>query len=116
MFDDFNIDYNRYIYLLETRLCGALVRPKSALVFRRAAANATLVVPLEPEFDATTSTVTIPTVTGVQYQAPLGTNVANAATFVIPEGDKAVVYARPKTGYYFSTNAEDEWVFTGTHH
>jgi HK97 family phage prohead protease len=116
MFDDFNIDYNRYIYLLETRLCGALVRPKSALVFRRAAANATLVVPLEPEFNATTSTVTVPTVTGVQYQAPQGTNLTNGATFVITEGEKAVVYAVPKTGYYFSTNAEDEWVFTGTHH
>lgn len=30
-FDDFNIDFNRYTYLIETRLSGALVRPKSAI-------------------------------------------------------------------------------------
>lgn len=38
MFDDFDIDYNQYKYLMETRLSGALTLPKSALVFRKAAA------------------------------------------------------------------------------
>jgi HK97 family phage prohead protease len=32
MFDDFDIDFNKHKYLIETRLCGALTRPKSALV------------------------------------------------------------------------------------
>ena len=32
MFDDFDIDYNQYKYLLETRCSGALTRPKSAIV------------------------------------------------------------------------------------
>lgn len=32
-FDDFDIDYNQYKYLLETRLSGALTRWKAALVF-----------------------------------------------------------------------------------
>lgn len=32
MFDDFDIDYNQYKYLLETRCSGALVHPHSALV------------------------------------------------------------------------------------
>jgi len=32
MFDDFDIDYNQYKYLLETRMSGALVQPKSAIV------------------------------------------------------------------------------------
>ena len=32
MFDDFDIDYNRYKYLIETRISGALVKPYSALV------------------------------------------------------------------------------------
>lgn len=32
MFDDFDIDYNRYSYLIETRCSGALVRPYSAIV------------------------------------------------------------------------------------
>ena len=31
MFDDFDIDYNQYKYLLETRLSGALTRPQSAM-------------------------------------------------------------------------------------
>jgi len=35
MFDDFDIDYNQYKYLLETRCSGALVRPKSALVIEQ---------------------------------------------------------------------------------
>lgn len=31
MFDDFDIDYNAQKYLIETRISGALIRPKSAL-------------------------------------------------------------------------------------
>lgn len=40
-FDDFDIDYNQYKYLYETRLSGALTLPKSAVVFD-------LVAPVEP--------------------------------------------------------------------
>lgn len=32
MFDDFDIDYNQYKYLIETRMSGALTKPHSALV------------------------------------------------------------------------------------
>lgn len=32
MFDDFDIDFNKYTYLIETRLCGMLTKPKSAIV------------------------------------------------------------------------------------
>ena len=32
MFDDFDIDYNKYLYLIETRISGMLVKPKSAIV------------------------------------------------------------------------------------
>jgi len=35
MFDDFDIDYNQYKYLIETRMSGALTVFKSALVIRR---------------------------------------------------------------------------------
>ena len=31
MFDDFDIDYNQYKYLIETRRSGALVTPYSAI-------------------------------------------------------------------------------------
>lgn len=35
MFDDFDIDYNQYKYLLETRCSGTLTHPKSALVIEK---------------------------------------------------------------------------------
>lgn len=35
MFDDFDIDYNQYKYLIETRCSGALVLPYSALVIEK---------------------------------------------------------------------------------
>ena len=35
LFDDFDIDYNQYKYLIETRCSGALVKLKSALVFKQ---------------------------------------------------------------------------------
>lgn len=34
-FDDFDIDFNQYKYLIETRLSGSLLNPKSALVIER---------------------------------------------------------------------------------
>ena len=38
MFDDFNIDYNQYRYLMETRISGALVDPFTAVVLEFTAA------------------------------------------------------------------------------
>ena len=35
LFDDFDIDFNKYKYLLETRISGALTKLKSALVFKQ---------------------------------------------------------------------------------
>lgn len=35
LFDDFDIDFNQYKYLIETRISGALVKLKSALVFKQ---------------------------------------------------------------------------------
>ena len=38
MFDDFDIDFNKYTYLLETRVSGALTKVKSAMVVKKLAA------------------------------------------------------------------------------
>lgn len=35
MFDDFDIDYNQYKYLIETRISGALTKPKSAIIVEK---------------------------------------------------------------------------------
>ncbi len=40
MFDDFNIDYNQFIYLIETRMSGALTKPYSAIALFKGAAAA----------------------------------------------------------------------------
>jgi hypothetical protein len=66
MFDDFDIDYNKLRYLIETRLSGALTsrRPRSSSA--RWLVRRVLRVPQEPTFDGTT--VTVPTVTGVTYK------------------------------------------------
>lgn len=41
MFDDFNIDYNQLIYLIETRCSGAMTTPYGAMAIEMDAANAT---------------------------------------------------------------------------
>jgi hypothetical protein len=45
MFDDFDIDFNKLKYLLETRVSGALVKAKSALVFTQGPVTSTDVPP-----------------------------------------------------------------------
>ena len=39
LFDDFDIDYNQYKYLIETRISGALIKPFSAMTITMAEAN-----------------------------------------------------------------------------
>ena len=39
MFDDFDIDYNQQKYLIETRISGALIKPKSAIILEHEQAS-----------------------------------------------------------------------------
>jgi HK97 family phage prohead protease len=113
MFDDFDIDYNRQKYLIETRLSGALVKIKSALVVKKTAAANVLATPTKPTFVQSTGVVTIPTVTGVTYKnsATSATLTAGAQTALAPGASLGVI-AVPNAGYYFSSNAADEFTFT----
>jgi hypothetical protein len=111
MFDDFDIDYNQQKYLLETRMSGALVRPKSALIVRKTAAADVLVVPTEPAFNSTTGVVTIPTKTGVVYKDSNGTTLTAGAQTALAAGASTTVYAQAASGYYFETDGESTWVF-----
>lgn len=104
MFDDFDIDYNQYKYLMETRLSGALTKFKSALVVSRA--SGTQVFPLAPTFDAETNTITIPSVTGVTYTIDDEPETGD----VVIEEDTTVV-ASPDEGYYFPGNVPTQWTF-----
>ena len=107
MFDDFDIDYNQYKYLIETRLSGALVKAKSAMVIKRVAASDTLAEPVRPAFNSATNTITIPTVDGVTYTVD-GTVTAAGAKKITKD---AVVDAVPADGRYFATDANDSWTF-----
>lgn len=109
MFDDFDIDFNQYKYLMETRISGALTKPKSALVFIRD--EGIEVVPTEPTFNDATGVVTIPSKTGVQYFAD-GEPVSGGAMDAIEKGATVIITAEPKDGYYFPHNTLATWEFT----
>jgi hypothetical protein len=112
MFEDFDIDYNQQKYLLETRLSGALVRPKSALVIKKTASNSVLATPQEPGYNASTGVITIPTVTGMTYEDGDGTTLTPGAQTAIPVGSSETVTAVPDSGYHFANSAQDSWTFT----
>lgn len=113
MFDDFDIDYNQHKYLIETRLCGALAKVKSAVVFNKTGASDTLVTPTPPSYNKTTWEVTIPTVSGVIYKnAETGaTMTTGASPYSVAAGDTLEVVASADTGRYLSSTADSSWTF-----
>lgn len=113
MFDDFDIDYNQYKYLIETRACGALVKLKSAIVVKKATGTDVLVAPTSPSFNETTGVLSIVNQTGVVYKN--GNTVVNAAGSPyapIASGASVTIDATPASGYYFATSEDDSWTFT----
>lgn len=112
MFDDFDLDYNKLIYLLETRLCGALTLPKSALVFRKVAGSTVMLAqPTEPTFDG--EVVTVPTVANVTYKnADTDATLTTGSPVTLDPGETLNVVAVAASGYTFPDNANDEWSYT----
>jgi hypothetical protein len=110
-FDDFDIDYNQYKYLYETRLSGALTKVRSAMVVRKAPAGASLAAPERPDFDG--ETVIVKTTTGVTYKnKDTGVPLTTAAPVTLAEGASITVMAEPASGaYFFASNQDDEWTF-----
>ena len=110
MFDDFDIDYNKHRYLIETRVSGALVQPKSAIVFRRTDGANVLAKPLAPV--VVDNDLTVPTVTGVVYKSEDGTTLTTGDPVELtPQNSPYIVTATPASGYYFANNQNDEWIF-----
>jgi HK97 family phage prohead protease len=104
-FEDFDLDFNQNKYLLETRLSGALTRPKSALVLTRN--QGTLATAQAPSFDGATDTITIPVSTGVEYRVD---GVEATGDVVIDGPTEVTAHAEP--GYYLASNTTTAWVFT----
>ena len=109
-FDDFDIDYNQYKYLYETRISGALTKIRAAMVVRRAPSGYALVTPEKPDFDGTT--VVVKTTAGVTYKdKTTGTTLTTAAPVALDDGESLTVQAEPASGKYFANNQDDEWTF-----
>lgn len=106
-FEDFDIDFNQNKYLMETRISGALTKPKSAIVIRRALGTAASVS--APSFDGGTNTITVPTAAGVQY---LINDSVVTGNVVITEDTEIVAAAT--SGYYIPANSTTNWTFTFT--
>ena len=112
LFDDFDIDYNQYKYLIETRISGALTKPKSALVVKGTAASAQLVTPVAPTWDGATHKVTVATTPNVTYKNKVtNATLTTAAPVTLTEDDELTVIAVPSAGYYLASSATDEWLF-----
>ena len=108
MFDDFDIDYNQYKYLIETRLSGALTKIRSALVLVKTAAGNALVVPNALPFDG--EVIEYVAQTGVVYKRADNGNTVSA-DITLTEGQSLTIVATPATNYYFENNVEDEWTY-----
>jgi HK97 family phage prohead protease len=114
LFDDFDIDFNQYKYLMETYLSGALTLPYAAQVFKSVASTSTLATPAQPAF--ANNVVTIPTDAGVDYyRTDTNTLVADGSTITLDDTVLPIVEieARPAAGYYFADNLDehDTWTF-----
>lgn len=106
-FEDFDIDYNKHKYLIETRASGALNRPKAAIVVLREEGNPA--TPTSPSFNSETNTILIPTIAGIEYSIS-GETVTGSV-----EIDKDTeVEASAKDGYYIPANTNTSWTFTYT--
>jgi hypothetical protein len=114
MFDDFDIDYNKNKFLIETRLSGALTKIKSAVVIRKTASTDELLAePTDPTFVASTGVVTIPTMTNVTYKnADTGATLTAGAQAALDTGETLNVVAVADSGYFFANSADTHWSFT----
>jgi Phage capsid family len=117
MFDFFDIDYNQFKYLMETRVSGAMTKYRGALSIQQfTGAGGLLPDPATPTFDNVTGIGTIPDATGLHFTyvsvADDGTQTtldAGAQT-AIASGAYVTYRAVPDSTYEFSTDAF-EWTF-----
>lgn len=106
-FEDFDIDFNQEKYLLETRISGALTKPKSAIIIKRK--EGTLATPAAPSFNGATNTITVPTSAGVVYLID-GEPVSGSV--VIKKNTEITAVA--DEGYYLEAGSTRTWNFVFT--
>src|SRR5690606_9674421 len=114
LFDDFDIDFNQYKYLIETYLSGALVLPYCAQIFVSVESTDVALTPIAPTVDD--NVITVPTQVGVVYKrTDTGATLSQGSTVNLdPETLKTLkIEATPENGYYFESNSDqlDSWTF-----
>lgn len=109
MFDDFDIDYNQYKYLIETRISGALTKPKAAMVVRQTENADVQTAVTAPTWDPETWTVTIPVDAEVNYVDGAGNALADGA-HVLDPGEQLRVVAKAAAGFYLEAG-RNEWSY-----
>lgn len=117
MFDFFDIDYNQFKYLMETRMSGAMTKYRGALTIHNFTGTGLLADPASPTFDDVTGIGTIPDPAGLHYTY---VTVADDGTFssALTAGAQTAVAANayvvyraiPDSGYEFTTD-NFEWSF-----
>lgn len=108
LFDDFDIDFNQYKYLMETYLSGAQVMPFCSMVFHRVDPTDTLVEPAPLAF-TTPDTVEYVAQTGVTYKRE-DTGATVAADVVLAEGESVTIRAYPADDTYYFGDDRPETV------
>lgn len=106
-FSDFDIDFNQEKYLMETRMSGALTKPKSALVLRRLAGTRVSLV--TPSFNGETNTIAVPVVEGVDYVIDDAVVKGN-----VKITKNTTISARAQAGFYIAPNTSRDWTYAVT--
>jgi hypothetical protein len=117
MFDFFDIDYNQFKYLMETRVSGAMTKYRGALAISQFTGGGGLLAdPAAPTFDNTSGVGTIPAFSGLHFTyvsvADDGTTTTLSVGAQDPISSNAYVTYRavPDATYEFSSDAF-EWTF-----
>jgi HK97 family phage major capsid protein len=105
-FEDFDIDFNQYKYLMETRISGGLTKPKAAIVIRRNLG--TQVTPTAPSFNGSTNVLTITATTGVDYYVNDELTAAGNVTIT----EDVEVRAEAEAGYFIPNGTTADWYFS----
>jgi HK97 family phage prohead protease len=119
MFDFFDIDYNQFKYLMETRVSGAMTKYKGALVVQEfAGAGGMLPNPTAPTFVTSTGVATIPTTSHVTYaivddtDGSVGSALTAGAQTAIDPGTSVHIRALAASTYSFVDSEHEDWTFT----
>lgn len=119
MFDFFDIDYNQFKYLMETRVSGAMTKYKGALtVTEFTGAGGMLADPTAPTFVSSTGVVTIPTTSHVSYvivddtDGSEGSALSAGAQTAIDPAASVHIRALAASTYSFADDANEDWTFT----